>query len=297
MSTIKNKKEVEISYRRENLRKAWYKFKKNPLSLLGLFIVITVIAAAILAPYIIPSPESVGLYMNFDEAFQPPSLKHPFGTDSYGRDVFSRTIYGFRYSLMLAAVVLGIVVAPGTLLGLIAGYYRGTIVETIIMRITDIFLGVPPLVLALAITSVLTPNIVNAMIAVTLMWWPWYTRLVYGMASSLSTEPFIKAAQAIGAPLRHILFKELLPNVLGSVLTKVTLDVGWVILIGASLSFVGLGAQPPTPDLGTMVAEGAKYLPDYWWVSIFPALGIVYIILGFNLFGDGIRDVFATEQV
>ncbi len=282
--------------RKENIRKAWYKFKKNPLSVLGLGIVVFVIFAAILAPYVIPYPEHVGLYINFGEAFQPPSLKHPFGTDSYGRDVFSRTIYGFRYSLLLAAVVLGIVVAPGTILGLIAGYYRGTFIDMVIMRITDIFLGVPPLVLALSITSVLTPNIFNAMLAVTLMWWPWYTRLVYGMASSLSSEPFVKAAEAIGAPLRHILFKELFPNIMGSVLTKVTLDVGWVILIGASLSFVGLGAQPPTPDLGTMVAEGAKYLPDYWWVSIFPALAIAFIILGFNLLGDGIRDVFAAEE-
>ncbi|MEM0020597.1 MAG: ABC transporter permease [Fervidicoccaceae archaeon] len=281
--------------RKEVLRRRWYKFRSNPLSLLGLFIVSTVIFGAIFAPYIIPYPESVGLYMNFSQAFQPPSLKHPFGTDDYGRDVFSRTIYGFRYSLLLAAVVLSIVVVPGTLLGMIAGYFRDTKIELAIMRITDIFLGVPPLILALAIASVLSPNLVNSMLAITLMWWPWYTRLAYSSTSAVINEPFVKAAQLIGAGLKHILFREIAPNIMGSILTKVTLDVGWVILIGASLSFLGLGAQPPTPDLGTMVAEGAKYLPYYWWISLFPAGAIVYIILGFNLLGDGLKDAFFSE--
>ncbi|MGB9726428.1 MAG: ABC transporter permease [Fervidicoccaceae archaeon] len=281
--------------RREELRRRWYKFKSNPLSMIGLAIVLSVVFGAVFAPYIIPYPESVGLYMNFTQAFQPPSLNHPFGTDSYGRDVFSRTIYGFRYSLLLAAVVLSIVVLPGTLLGMIAGYYRDTKIEVAIMRLTDIFLGVPPLILALSIASVLSPNLINSMIAITLMWWPWYTRLAYSSTSSVVNEPFIKAAQLIGASLKHILFKEIAPNIMGSILTKMTLDVGWVILIGASLSFLGLGAQPPTPDLGTMVAEGAKYLPYYWWVTLFPAGAIVYIILGFNLLGDGIRDALSSD--
>lgn len=281
--------------KKEELYRKWYKFRSNPLSVVGLLIVLSVIFGAILAPYIIPYPESVGLYMNFTEAFQPPSLKHPFGTDAYGRDVLSRTIYGFRYSLLLAAVVLSIVVLPGTLLGIIAGYYRDTKIEVLIMRLTDIFLGVPPLILALAIASVLSPNLINSMFAITLMWWPWYTRLAYSSTSSIVNEPFIKAAQLIGADLKHIIFREIAPNILGNILTKVTLDVGWVILIGASLSFLGLGAQPPTPDLGTMVAEGAQYLPYYWWVSLFPAAAIVYIILGFNLLGDGIRDMFSSD--
>jgi peptide/nickel transport system permease protein len=281
--------------RKEIYRRRWYKFKSNPLSVLGLGIVATVVFSAILALYIIPYPESVGLYMNFTEAFQPPSLKHPFGTDGYGRDIFSRTIYGFRYSLLLATVVLSIVVVPGTILGMIAGYYRDTKIETAIMRLTDIFLGVPPLILALAVASVLSPKLINSLFAITLMWWPWYTRLAYSSTSAVVNEPFVKAAQLIGSGLKHILFKEIAPNIMGSILTKVTLDVGWVILIGASLSFLGLGAQPPTPDLGTMVAEGAKYLPYYWWPTIFPAMAIVYIILGFNLLGDGIRDALSSD--
>jgi peptide/nickel transport system permease protein len=135
------------------------------------------------------------------------------------------------------------------------------------------------------------------MMAVSLMWWPWYTRLVYGLASSLRNEFFVQSAEVIGAPRRHILFHELLPNCVSSIFTKMSLDMGWVILIGSALSFVGLGAQPPTPDLGTMVADGAKYLPDQWWISIFPAFAIMITVLGFNLLGDGFRDLFALEEI
>ena len=197
---------------------------------------------------------------------------------------------------MMAAVILALVVPPGVVLGLVAGYYAGTWIDTVIMRITDVFLGVPPLILALAVCSVLPPNIFNAMMAVSLMWWPWYARLVYSLASSLKNEYFVQAADIIGARTHRIIFREILPNCLGPILTKITLDVGWVILIGASLSFLGLGAPAPTPDLGTMVADGRDYLATQWWISAFPAIAIVIIILGFNLLGDGVRDVFATEE-
>src|SRR3989442_1110132 len=147
---------------------------------------------------------------------------------------------------------------------------------------------------ALYVASVLTPSAINAMLAVSLAWWPWYTRLVYSSSSSIRNEDFVRAAELVGASRWHIMFKEILPNSLGSILTKVTLDCGWVVLIGASLSFVGLGAQAPTPDIGTMIAEGSAYLPGQWWISIFPSLAIVIIILGFNLLGDGINDMFAS---
>jgi len=280
----------------ESLKRAWYNFRKSPLSLIGLGISLFCIIVAVFAPHIAPYPEHAGFYINFDEAYQPPSWKHPFGTDAYGRDVLSRVFFGFRFSLMMAAVVLSLVVPPGVVLGLIAGYYRGTWVDMLIMRIADIFIAVPPLVLALAICSVLEPNVFNAMMAVSLMWWPWYTRLVYNTVSSIRNEYYVIAAELLGVSKAHIMFKEILPNCLGPILTKLTLDIGYVILIGASLSFVGLGAQPPTPDLGTMVSEGAKYLPNYWWVAIFPALAIAFIILGFNLLGDGIRDIFVSER-
>ena len=159
------------------------------------------------------------------------------------------------------------------------------------------FLLLPlPLILALAIASVLEPNLTNAMLAVSLMWWPWYTRLVYGLATALRNEYFVVSAETVGASTRHILLREILPNMISPIFTKISLDMGWVIIIGSTLSFVGLGVQPPTPGLGTMVASGARFLPDQWWIAIFPALSIVFIVLGFNLLGDGLRDLFSAEE-
>lgn len=265
--------------------------------MVGLIIIIAISLAAVFAPYITPYPSHAGPYANFKESSQPPSAKHLFGTDTVGRDVFSRVIFGYRYSLMLAVVVISLSAPPGILLGLIAGYYQRTKLETVIMRITDIFLAVPPLILALAITALLTPNITNQMMAVSLMWWPWYCRLVYSLTASLRNEYFVVEAELTGARKAHILLRSILPNCVGPILTKITLDMGFVITLGASLSFIGLGVQPPKPGLGTMVADGAKRLPAEWWMTIFPALAIVLVILAFNLVGDGLRDMFAVEEI
>lgn len=281
---------------RTRLGKWWYKFSRNPLSVVGLVIVTFIVFCAVFAPWVAPYPEHAGPYVNYGEANKPPSLAHPFGTDIFGRDVLSRVFFAFRSSLLMGVVVLAIVVPVGVTLGLLAGYFKESWIDILIMRITDIFLSVPPLILALAITSVLKPNLTNAMIAVSVMWWPWYTRLVYGMATSLRNEYFVQSAELIGASKFHILFREILPNCVSTILTKMTLDMGWVILIGAALSFVGLGEQPPKPALGTMVADGAKYLPEYWWISVFPGLAIMLIVLGFNLLGDGIGDLFSLEE-
>jgi peptide/nickel transport system permease protein len=285
------------SPRSESLGRNWYKFSRNPVSIIGLATVLLVTFLAVFAPVVAPYPEHAGAFVDFQNASQPPSLQHPFGTDVVGRDILSRVFFGFRFSLMMGVIVLTLVVPPGVVLGLVAGYSQGSWVETVIMRITDIFLAVPPLILALAITSVLTPNLTNAMLAVSLMWWPWYTRLVYGLASTLRNEFFVNSAEAVGAGKGHIMFREILPNCISPIFTKMSLDMGWVILIGSALSFVGLGVQPPKPGLGTMVADGAKYLPDLWWISVFPALAIVVVVLGFNLLGDGLRDMFASEEV
>jgi peptide/nickel transport system permease protein len=283
--------------RRESLGRSWYKFSRNPLSLIGLSTVLVVVFLAVFAPLVAPYPQHASAFVDFANASRPPSSTYLLGTDVVGRDILSRIFFGFRFSLTMGAVVLVLVVPPGVTLGLIAGYNQGTWLETVIMRVTDIFLAVPPLVLALAITSVLTPNLFNAMIAVSLMWWPWYTRLVYGLASTLRHEYFVSSAETLGASKAHILFKEILPNCVSPIFTKMSLDMGWVILLGSALSFVGLGVQPPKPGLGTMVADGAKYLPDQWWISVFPALAIVLVVLGFNLLGDGLRDMFAAEEV
>jgi peptide/nickel transport system permease protein len=284
------------SGRMVDLRRNWYKFSRNPLSIIGVSLVVLIILVAIFAPLISPHPPSAGKFLNFMNASKGPSLSNLAGTDQYGRDILTRIFFGYRFSLMMAIVVLVMAMPTGVFLGLIAGYYRGTWIDTVIMRITDIFVSVPSLVLALAVCSILTPGIMNAMMAVSLMWWPWYCRMVYGVASSLKGEYFVNAAELTGAGKMHILFREILPNCLSPVLTKMSLDVGWVILIASSLSYVGLGAQAPTADLGSMVADGSKYLPDQWWISVFPAIAIMLVILAFNLLGDGISDMLGTSE-
>jgi peptide/nickel transport system permease protein len=289
-------RELQRKNRIENLGRAWYKFSRNPLSIIGGATVLVIVLMAIFAPFVAPYPEHAKPFTDFANASRPPSWEYPFGTDEIGRDILSRVIFGFRFSLTMGVIVLSLVVPVGVLLGLIAGYHQGTWIDTTVMRVTDIFLAVPPLILALAIASVLEPNLFNAMVAVSLMWWPWYTRLVYGLASAQRNEFYVSSAETTGASTPHILFREILPNMVSPIFTKMSLDMGWVIIIGATLSFVGLGVQPPKPGLGTMVASGAKYLPDQWWIAIFPALGIVFVVLGFNLLGDGLRDLFAAEE-
>ena len=273
---------------------AFYRFKSNPLALIGGFIVISVTFVAIFAPYLAPSPESAGSFVDFRNRHAPPSWQNPMGTDNVGRDILSRVIFGYRVSLGLVIGVLGVAVPFGVILGLIAGYFGGWI-ETIIMRFTDVMLALPPLAMALAITTVLSPNLINAMVAITLLWWTWHTRLIYRIVKSQMNEDYVEAALVAGASHTHILFKELLPNCFSAVAVKISLDAGFVILFGAALSFLGLGVQPPTPDLGTMVATGSEYMPEMWWQAVMPGLAILYAILGFNLLGDGLRDMLDVE--
>lgn len=287
---------LAVESRLEGLRRNWYKFSLNPLSILGLSIVLIVCLLAIFAQQVAPYPEHAGSFINFGEAGQPPNSIYWFGTDMVGRDVLSRIIFALRPALIMGIVVLSIVVPVGVFLGLLAGYAKGSFLSTLIMRATDIFISVPSLVLALAIASVLKPNLTNTMIAVTVMWWPWYTRLVYGLSSSISNEDFIRSAELEGASKLTIIFREILPNCWGPILTKMSLDMGFVIIIGASLSFLGLGEQAPKPGLGNMISDGASKLPDQWWIAVFPALAIILIVLGFNLLGDGIQDMMSEEK-
>ncbi|WP_424929431.1 ABC transporter permease [Amaricoccus tamworthensis] len=273
---------------------AFYRFRRNPLAVVGALIVLSVVIAAIFAPVLAPSPESAGSFVDFRNRHAPPSWDHPMGTDNVGRDVLSRVIYGYRVSLSLVVGVLGLAVPLGVVLGLVAGYFGGW-TETIIMRFTDIMLALPPLAMALAITAVLSPNLINAMIAITLLWWTWHTRLIYRIVKGQMNEDYVEAARVAGASHTHIIFRELLPNCFSAVAVKISLDAGFVILFGAALSFLGLGVQPPTPDLGTMVATGSEYMPEMWWQAVMPGLAILYAILGFNLLGDGLRDMLDVE--
>lgn len=284
-------------YQKENLKKNWSKFSGNPLSIIGLLAVIIVIVIAFVSPWIAPYPNSWKPWCDFSIASLPPSKDHLFGTDIYGRDILSRIMYSFRYDLIMVVGCLAIDVIPGTVLGLLAGYFRGSILDTIVMRLADIFLAIPTIVLALAVAALMEPTLFNSMMAIASIWWPWYSRLSYGLTSTIRNEYFVQSAELSGASTFHIIFREILPNMLSPIFTKVSLDVGWVILISSTLSFVGLGIQEPLPALGNMVARGSRYMPDYWWMAIFPALAIAFIIMGFNLLGDGIRDMLAIEKI
>ncbi len=274
--------------------RAWYQFARNPLSVVGLAIVVIIVLATTFAPNVTPYPEHTGMFVDFKNASAPPGERNMFGTDNMGRDVFSRLVHAYRVSFGLGVVVLGIAVPIGVILGLVGGYFGGRI-ETVVMRLTDIFLALPPLVLGMAIVGVLPPSMVNVMIAISALWWPWTTRMVYNLTRSIRTEDFVVAARVVGASHAHILFREILPNCVPSILTKVTLDMAFVIIIVAALGFVGLGVQPPTPDLGRMVAEGMDFITDGWWMPVFPSIGIMVIVLGFSLLGDGLRDVLHVE--
>jgi len=268
---------------------------RNPLSLLGLILVAAVVLSAIFADFIAPFPAHAGAVVDFANFNKAPEWPYIFGTDLVGRDLFSRILYAYRISLILGVVVLAIAVPVGVTIGLLAGYLGGW-AEYLLMRLTDVFLSIPPLVLAMSMMGLLEPTLTNGMIAVTVMWWPWYTRLVYNLTRSEKEEGYVLAAEVIGASRLHVMFREILPNCVPSILTKMTLDLGFVILIASSLSFLGLGVQPPTPDLGSMVAEGAKYLPDSWWLTVFPGLAILVAVFGFNLIGDALREILGAEQ-
>ena len=267
----------------------------SPLSLLGVALIAIVVLSAAFADFIAPFPEHRGAVVDFTNFNKAPGWPHIMGTDLVGRDIFSRIIYAYRISLFLGVVVLGIAVPVGVFVGLVAGYSGGW-TEFALMRITDVFLSIPPLVLAMSIMGVLEPTLTNGMLAVTAMWWPWYTRLVYNITRGEKEEGYVLAAEVIGAGRLHIIFREILPNCVPAIITKMTLDLGFVILIASSLSFLGLGVQPPTPDLGSMVADGARYLPDSWWMTIFPGLAILVAVFGFNLVGDALREILGADQ-
>ncbi len=278
------------------LRKKWYKFSLNKLSVVGLVIIILVVLCALCYKFIVPYPEDVGAVVKFSEALEAPSADHILGTDATGRDMFSRIIYAFRGALTMGIGCLLIVVPLGGILGLIAGYWNGKFISNFIMRLADIFLALPALILVMCVSSIMEASLSNAMLALSVSWWPWYTRLVYGIVVSTRNETYIRSAEVLGASRAHILLREILPNTLSPILTKVTLDMGWAVMAGATLSYVGMGEQPPTPSLGSMVNSGINFLPDQWWMSVFPALAIMLIVLGFNLTGDGIKDMLSSEE-
>ena len=260
--------------------------RHNPVSILGIVIAVVFITFALI-------PEAFTQYhptkLNLGDRFLPPSSEHWFGTDSVGIDIYTRVVFGARTTLMVVAVVLSIATSVGYLVGSTAGYFGGWY-DDVFMRLTDIILAFPSLVLALTINAVLGRGLIPTMFAVGFSWWPSYARLIRGQVLSVKNEEYVTAARATGVPTLQILVSHVLRNSFDPVVVRITLDVGFVALTTAGLSFLGLGALPPTPEWGRMVAEGRDYLLVQWWVTTFPGLALFLVVLGFNLLGEVLRD-------
>ena len=268
---------------------------RDPLSLISTIVIILFIFIAIFAYQIAPYPAEGAGKTNTKNAMLPPSPEHIFGTDRLGRDMLSRVIMGTRPALIVPIGVVAFAVLIGVPLGAIAGYKGGWIDETI-MRITDLFLAFPSLLLAMAIAYALGRGIQNAAIALIVSWWPWYTRLARGVTISLRERYFIEAAKSIGVSDSTIIIRHILPNNISPILVQATIDLGTVILAMGGLAFLGLGTQPPAADWGLMVSEGRSYILNQWWISTFPGLAIFIVVLAFNLVGDTLRDIFDPRQ-
>jgi len=262
--------------------------RRSLLTMFGVVIITLLVITAIFAPWIAPyDPEKTDL----ENRFQPPSWEHPFGTDQLGRDILSRVIHASRYDLIVGVLVVTVATSLGSIIGVIASYFGGKIDE-ILMRITDIFFAVPALILAMAFAAAIGERGLQAMmLALSLTWWPYYPRIIRGQVLSIKEQQYVEAARSLGASDWRIIFRHILPNTLAPVLVQASLDIGYVILTAASLSFIGFGAQPGVAEWGRMVADGRKWIGSAPWMVTFPGLTILITVLGYNLLGDGIRDI------
>ncbi len=264
----------------------WRRLKRNKRAMVGLVIIVMMILVAFLAPLIAP----YGLDdQDLDRAFQFPSAKYLMGTDNLGRDIFSRLLYGSRISLQLGLISVSIALVLGGTIGAVSGYYGGKL-DNLIMRAMDIFQSIPSMLLAIAIAASLGPGMMNAMVAIGISSIPGYARLIRGSILSIRESEYVEAARAITASDARIIFKHIIPNVMSPMLVQATLGIAGAIITAASLSFIGLGAQPPLPEWGAMIAGGRNYIQKYWHLVTFPGLAIMLTVVSFNLVGDGIRD-------
>lgn len=265
------------------------KFARDVPAMIGLAIVILVLVLAVFGPLLAPYPGDAAA-SHLLRRLKPPSAAFPFGTDNLGRDLFSRVILGARGALEVALSVVVLAMAIGVPLGLIAGYRRDWISE-VIMRATDAMLAIPQLILALALAQLMTPSLQSAMLALSLTYWPFFTRIVYAETRRLTSALFVDALRGVGASDSRIIFLHILPNAMSPVIVRATIGLGFTILVAAVLGFLGMGATPPAPDWGLTIAESRLYLPTSWWFATFPGLAILFTVMGFNLLGDGLRDL------
>ena len=264
----------------------WHALRKNRLAMAGAAVVMTLVVLGVAGPWIAPYDP---LAQNLAKSLQGPSLAHWFGTDSFGRDILSRVLYGARISLLVGVASQAIAFALGVVLGLVSGYYGGR-VEGVVMRLADVTLAFPTLLLLIAITAAFQPSLVVVFVAIGVVGWAGLARLVRSQALVVRELDFVQAGRALGLSDARLLFRHVLPNCLAPAIVAVTLGMAGAILLEAALSFIGLGAQPPTPSWGSMISDGRDFLRTAPWISIFPGLAIGFVVLGFNLFGDGLRD-------
>lgn len=267
-------------------RDVWHRLRKNRMAMFGLFILVLLVFLAIFADFIAPYGYDE---QNYTQMLQSPSLQHIMGTDNYGRDIFSRIVYGTRISLQIGFISLAISAVVGSILGACAGYF-GSVSDTVIMRGSDILMAIPRTVLAIAIATTLGPGLVNAMIAVAIGTIPNFARVVRASTLTVKDQEYVEAARAIGASHPHIIARYIFPNVLAPIIVQATLGVGTAIILAASLSFLGIGISPPTPEWGSMLSAARNYMRDYWHMVTFPGLAIMVTVMALNLFGDGLRD-------
>lgn len=270
--------------------------RANPTLAAGALVLAVVVFVAVFAPLLAPFPGDAGNATHPTAVLLAPSSAHPFGTDEVGRDLLTRVMYGGRTSLEIVVEVLVLAAAIGIPLGLIAGYFGG-IVDQVIMRVTDIFLAFPALLLSLAIASVLQPSVGHMILAIAVTWWPWYTRLVRGEAASVVRRPYVEGARTLGVSHRRIILRHVLPNAATPVLVQISMDAGGVLLTAAAISYLGLGAQDPTCEWGLMVSQGATYFTTNWWYATFPGIAILVTAMAFNLIGDGVRERLDPKRV
>jgi peptide/nickel transport system permease protein len=268
---------------------------RDPLALTSTIVIVLFILVAVFAFQIAPYPLEGAGKTNAANSLLVPSPEHPLGTDKLGRDMLSRIIVGARAALIVPMGVVFFAVLIGTPLGALAGY-KGGWMDEVIMRVTDLFLAFPSLLLAMAITSALGRGLDKAAIALVVSWWPWYTRIARGVAVSLKERYFVEAAQAVGVSDAVIILRHILPNTISPILVQATVDLGTVILAMGGLAFLGLGTQPPAPDWGLMVSEGRELILNQWWVATYPGIAIFVVVLAFNLLGDTLRDIFDPRQ-
>jgi len=267
---------------------AWF-LLRDRAALISMAFLILVALSAVLAPVLTPYASQGMGDPNLTAKFKPPGIEHPFGTDGLGRDQVARLMFGARRSLSMGLLVVLIAIAIGTPLGMIAGYLGGWIDEAI-MRVTDVFLAFPPLLLAIAIAAALGASYINAVMAIAVTWWPWYARLARAQTLSVRERAYIEAAYSIGVRDRVIIGRHILPNIMTPIIVQGTLDVGTAILVAAGLSFIGLGTQAPFADWGVMISDGRLFfLSGRWWLSTFPGLAIFLTAMAFNFLGDGVR--------